>query len=83
MKFTQVDFVSYYLVVGSFKPGNHHGMGDRLVVRKCRSRLRAHPLSEPSTLIWICEQLSQLNYIIDTYLFAAASALASNTVIRR
>jgi hypothetical protein len=29
------------------------------------------------------EQLSQLNYIIDTYLFAAASALAATTVIRR
>lgn len=31
-------------------------------------------------IVWLF--LSQLNYIIDTYLFAAASALAANTVIR-
>ena len=28
-------------------------------------------------------QLSQLNYIIDTYLFVAASALAASAVMRR
>jgi len=28
-------------------------------------------------------QLSQLNYIIDTYLFVAASALAASAIMRR
>lgn len=43
MKFAQVDIVPYYFVVGSHEPGNHHGMGDCLVVRGCHFYL--HTLS--------------------------------------
>ena len=35
-----MDVVPYYFVMGAFKPGGYHGMGDRLVVRKCRSHSR-------------------------------------------
>lgn len=69
---TQVDVVSFHFVVGSYEPGGCHGVGDRLVVHKCRLHSTQVPLSIVSGVDLGLEQLSQLNYIIDTYLFVAA-----------
>jgi hypothetical protein len=35
-----VDVVSYHFIMGSYESGYCHGMGDRLVVRKCHLHSR-------------------------------------------
>jgi len=74
-----VDIVSFHFVVGTYESGGHHGMVDRLVIRECL----CFCLMQPPGADLGPEKLSQLNYIIDTYLFVAASALAASTVVRR
>jgi hypothetical protein len=49
---TQVDVVPHDFVVGSYEPGNHHGMGDRLVIRECPSWLTSFPRSFGVDLDW-------------------------------
>ena len=49
-KVVQMDIVPFHFVVGSYEPGNYHGMGDCLVIRKRRICSRSHTLTSGAGL---------------------------------